>query len=167
MMETHRLIFRQYTMEDLDFLMTMTSDSEVMKYIGKGVIWSELETIEKLKRFINCYSNEEGIGLMLAIRKEDGKLVGHAGLVSQLVEDKQETEIGYWISKEFWGHGFAKESAIGWRDVGFEKLKKNKLISLIQYENKPSIQVAINNGMEYEREVKFNSKSIALYSIER
>lgn len=154
-------------MDDFDFLMTMTSDPETMKYIGDGSIWNESETKERLKRFISRYDTDEDMGLMLAIRKEDLVAIGHAGLVPQVIEGEQELEVGYWISREYWGHGYATESALGWLDHGFLNLNKQRLVSIIQFGNKASIQVAIKNGIQYEREVVFNNKNVALYSIER
>jgi RimJ/RimL family protein N-acetyltransferase len=65
------------------------------------------------------------------------------------------------------GHGYATESAIGWRDYGFLKLDKQRLVSIIQFENRPSIRVALKNGMEYEREIVFKEKRVALYSVGR
>jgi hypothetical protein len=72
-------------MNDLDFLLKMTGDQDVMKYIGNGTTWNEAETKERLERFITWYQTGDGIGLMLAIRKEDGVPIGHAGLISQRI----------------------------------------------------------------------------------
>ncbi|OAB76478.1 GNAT family N-acetyltransferase [Paenibacillus crassostreae] len=104
---------------------------------------------------------------MLAIRKEDRTPVGHAGLVYQNVEGKSETEVGYWISQNFWGQGYATESAIRWRDYGINTIGKRRLISIIQHANKTSIHVAIKNGMKHEKDVIFRNKNVALYSIDR
>jgi RimJ/RimL family protein N-acetyltransferase len=167
MIETERLVFRKYDMNDLDFFMTMTSNPEVMKFIGSGQIWTEQESKQRLERFISRYDNEDGTGLMLAFRKEDQIPIGHAGLVLQNVEEKVETEVGYWISHKFWKQGYAVESAMGWRDYGFNMLGRRRLISIIQHANQSSIHVAIKNGMKYERDVIFNDKNVALFSIER
>ncbi|MFS1514806.1 GNAT family N-acetyltransferase [Chengkuizengella sp. SCS-71B] len=58
MIETDRLIFRKYTLKYLNFLISMTSDPDVMKYIGKGTIWTEDFTKERMKLWMNKY--EEG-----------------------------------------------------------------------------------------------------------
>ena len=44
-------------------------------------------------------------GLKVIVRKEDGVLVGHAGIVPQTINGRQEYEIGYWIAREYWGKG--------------------------------------------------------------
>ncbi|MDP5275875.1 GNAT family N-acetyltransferase [Chengkuizengella axinellae] len=166
MIETDRLIFRKYTMEDLDFLTSMTSDPDVMKYIGKGTTWTEEFTKERLKLWMSRY--EEGhISLMLAIRKSDQAFIGHAGLLPQEVEGQHELEVGYWISKPYWGLGFASEAAIAWKEYGLHQLRKNKLISLIKLGNTGSQNVAKKNGMSLEKQIVFHGVEAEMWSIHR
>jgi RimJ/RimL family protein N-acetyltransferase len=167
LIETKRLTFRKYTVKDIDLLLQMTKDPEVMRYIGNGTPWMKDESQQKLEKFIKRYTTDEGLGLMAAIRKQDGEFVGHAGLVPQMIEGNHETEIGYWIARKYWGMGYALESARRWRDYGFNKSKKTRLISLIQYGNIGSIRVAEKNGLKFDREVLWNHRKIAMYSIQR
>lgn len=167
MYETPRLILREYTMNDLNFLMSMTSDPETMRYIGDGSTLDEAQTKERLERYMSRYSAGEGLGLRLAIRKEDGVPVGHAGLIPQIIEGTPETEVGYWISSDFRGQGYASEAAIGCLDYGFNELGKRRLVSIIKFENLASIGVARKNGMSYEKAVTFSGQHAALYAIEK
>lgn len=163
MLETERLDFRPYTEDDLDFLLSMSSDQQVMKYIGNGSVWTEEETEERLHRFI-AHLHQHGYALMIAMHKQEARPIGHAGLIQQLVEGVPETEIGYWISRAYWGQGLATEAAIGWRHYAQTELNKQRLISLIHPLNTSSVAVARKNGMELEREVIFRSRQVLLYS---
>ncbi|WP_025026939.1 GNAT family N-acetyltransferase [Caldalkalibacillus mannanilyticus] len=163
--ETERLFFRQYSMADLPFLLTMTRDPDVMKFIGEGRALSEKETVEGLGRFIKSYEDKEHTGLLVAIEKESRSPIGHAGLIKQMIEGKQEIEIGYWLAKEYWGKGYATEAAVGCKEYGLSNLGKKRLVSIIQLENHPSMNVARKNGMQFERTVSFREKEVALYSI--
>lgn len=165
MIETERLIFRRYTLNDFDLLLEMTSDPEVMKYIRHGNPWSREETVESLNRFIEW--NNRGIGLCLAINKEDGKMVGHSGIIPQIVEGSSEFEVGYWVVKDLWGNGFGFEQAKAWRDYGLKSLEKTRLVSIIQHGNIGSMSVAEKNGMKHEKDIDFNGKNVALYSIHK
>ncbi|OWA37699.1 GNAT family N-acetyltransferase [Saccharibacillus sp. O16] len=167
MYETSRLLLREYTLNDLNFLMSMTSDPETMRYIGDGSILDEEQTKERLERYRSRYSTGEGLGLRLAIRKEDHIPVGHAGLIPQIIEGTSELEVGYWLAGGFRGQGYATELAIACRDYGFQVLGKQRLVSIIKFDNLPSIQVAKKNGMSYEKAVMFNGQRVALYAIER
>lgn len=164
MIETRRLVFRKYTNNDLDLLYSMTSDPDIMRFIRHGRPWTREETNESLNRYISL--NEDGIGLQLAFDKEDGKLIGHSGLIPQTVEGNQAIEVGYWVVKEAWGRGYGLEQAKAWKDYGLNKLGLNRLISLIQHGNTGSMKVAEKNGMRHEKNIEFNGKNIALYSID-
>ncbi|MCS7458783.1 GNAT family N-acetyltransferase [Paenibacillus doosanensis] len=165
MIATPRLMFRKYTLEDYAFLQQMTADAEVMRHIGRGTPWSQEETLEKLQVFIGRYQASEGLGLMVAVRRSDGALIGHAGLVPQLVEGREETEIGYWISRDYWGQGYAYEAAEGWRDYAWRRLNKGRLISIIQPDNLRSVRVARKLGMTCERTIQHKGKNVCIYSI--
>ena len=56
--------------------------------------------------------------------------------MKQQIDGKEEIEIGYWLLPQYWGKGYAKEAAAAFRDYGFQALRMNKLISLIN----PTIQ---------------------------
>ncbi|MBQ4898726.1 GNAT family N-acetyltransferase [Paenibacillus sp. Marseille-P2973] len=164
MIETERLVFRRYTTNDLALLFGMTNDPDVMRYIRHGRPWTMEETIESLNRFIGW--NEDGIGLQLAFSKEDGKLIGHSGLIPQTVEGNQEIEVGYWVVKEAWGKGYGFEQAKAWKEYGLNQLGLSRLVSLIHHGNIRSMKVAEKNGMKHEKDIDFNNKNIALFSID-
>ena len=98
---SQRLIFRLYELGDMDFLYSMLSDSQMMKYIGNGNTRNREESHAFLERIQSHYKK----------RKKDGVPVGHAGIIPQQIDGEDELEIGYWIAKEFWGNGYAIEAA--------------------------------------------------------
>ena len=101
------------------------------------------------------------------MRKSDGKLIGHAGLVPQNVDGKEEWEIGYWIAKEHWLQGYATEAAVALRDYAFDKLARERLVSLIHPDNKGSLKVAANCGMELEKKSLMSGGVACVYAIHR
>ena len=136
---SQRLIFRSYEAKDFGFLYSMLNDSEMVKYIGNGNTRNTEEALAFLERIQNHYEQNEEFGLKLLIRKEDGIPVGHAGIIPQQIDGDVELEIGYWIAKEFWGNGYATEAAKVLLNRGVNELGINRLISLIQPDNKRSI----------------------------
>ncbi|MCX7746607.1 MAG: GNAT family N-acetyltransferase [Clostridia bacterium] len=164
MIETKRLFFRRYTQNDIELLFGMTSDPNMMRYIRHGKPWTKEETLQSLERYISW--NEKEMGLYLAFSKDDGKMMGHSGLIPQDIEGKNEVEVGYWVVKDFWGKGYGYEQASAWKDYGLNLMKQRRLISLIQHQNIGSIKVAQKNGMKYEKDIDLNGKCAAVYSIE-
>lgn len=160
---SQRLIFRRYEQGDMDFLYSMLSDSQMMKYIGSGNTRNREESHAFLERIQSHYKKNGEYGLKLLIRKKDGVPVGHAGIIPQQVNGEDELEIGYWIAKEFWGNGYAIEAASALLNRGVEQLGLTRLISLIQSKNTRSIRIANENGMHLEKEIILKDKEVSVY----
>lgn len=161
---SQRLVFRLYEKGDFNFLCSMLNDPQMMKYIGNGNTRNTEEARAFLERIQNHYEKNVEFGLKLLIRQEDGIPVGHAGIVPQLVEDINELEIGYWIARKYWGNGYATEAASTLLNRGVNQLGIERLISLIQPENRKSINVASKNGMHLEKEISLNGKTVFVYT---
>ena len=162
-METERLLFRPYTDDDLDFLKALLTNPNVMRYIGNGQTRDE-EGLQKFReRIYSMYSRNPDFGLKIIVEKASNKLIGHAGLVPQMIDGKEEIEIGYWIAEEYWGRGFATEAARALKDLGKNQLKLAKMIALIQKGNIASQRVAEKNGMMIEKEIQLDGKDVFVY----
>ncbi|MFB4166919.1 GNAT family N-acetyltransferase [Virgibacillus sp. JSM 102003] len=161
---SERLFFRPYTDNDFEFLMSLLSDPEVVRFIGNG----ETKDINSGQDFLNwiysTYEFGEGIGLLVLVDKEDRTLVGHAGLVPQTIEGNEEMEIGYWISRRHWGKGYATESAKALLEYGSKLLDKKRFISLIQPDNVASIKIAKKLGMELDKNIVSGGQDVQVYS---
>ena len=166
-LQSDRLEFRTYTDEDFQFLWSLLSDPEMIRYIGKGQTRDRSEALEFLYWIYRSYKENPQGGLLLLIRKEDGRRIGHAGLMAQTIEGVDELEVGYWVAKDFWGQGYAKEAAEALRDYGLKQLGRKRLISLIQQDNKASQKVAQHIGMTMEREITLSGKNVCVYAIDK
>lgn len=167
LIQSNRLQFRKYTDEDFQFLWSLLADPEMIRYIGKGQTRNKSEALEFLYWIYRSYKGNPQCGLMLLVRKEDGKRIGHAGLVAQTIDGIEELEVGYWVAKEFWGQGYAKEAAEALRDYGLHQLGEKRLISLIQPGNTASHKVAQHIGMAVEKEIILSGQNVCVYAIEK
>lgn len=165
-LQTERLEMRMYRDEDFEFLCSLLSDPQVVRFIGDGEIRSRSQAYEFLYWIYRAYKEAPETGLRLLVRSEDGKPVGHAGLVRQTVDGTEELEIGYWIAPHYWGQGYAKEAAASIRDYGIKRLGRKRFVSLIQPENKASRKVAESIGMGFEKAVAIGSKEVFVYSLD-
>lgn len=161
---SERLLFRPYNDNDFEFLMSLLSDPEVVKFIGNG----KTKDINSGKDFLNwiysTYEFGEDMGLLVLVNKEDRTLVGHAGLVPQTIEGNEEIEIGYWISRKYWGKGYATESAKTLLEYGNKLLDRQRFIALIQPDNVASIKVAKKIGMELDKKIVIGGQDVQVYS---
>lgn len=151
-LETDRLILRDLVMDDLNDLFALYSDPEIRKYFPEGVLNLE-DTREELEWHMNGHPRHPELGLWATIHKETGKFIGRCGLLPWEIDDQLEVEIAYLLDKSFWHQGLATEAARGLLQYGFEHLKLNRLICLIDPENVASQRVAERTGMTLERKV--------------
>jgi [ribosomal protein S5]-alanine N-acetyltransferase len=144
---TPRLILREMSLDDLDFVAAMLADPEVMQFYPK--CYSREEAKMWVARQMNRYA-QHGHGLWLVLGKATSQPVGQVGLVSQQVRGVEEKEVGYLIHRPFWRRGFATEAARACRDYTFEVLGRQRVIALIRPENVPSQEVARKLGLQPE-----------------
>jgi RimJ/RimL family protein N-acetyltransferase len=168
--ETERLLLRKPAPDDAPGLLEAFGDPAAMRYIGDGsttdLAGSEQAVVRWLERW-DAWS----IGMFVLERTEDSRVLGRAGFLRWDPETWEiggtETEIGWGLAREHWGHGYATEAAVALRDWAFDERGLTRLISLIQPENLPSIRVAERLGERYERDVEVRGNRTRLYSLTR
>lgn len=164
--QTERLSFRKYRDDDFEFLRSLLANPEVVRFIGNGNTRNRDGALEFLYWIYRSYRETPELGLRIMIEADSGQRIGHAGLVNQQVEGKEEVEIGYWIAPEYWGQGYAKEAASAIRDHAIHELGKKRLISLIQPGNAASKKVAQYVGMSLDKEIFMGGKDVCVYALE-
>ena len=158
-LETRRTLLRKITPDDVEDLLQIFSDPEAMRFYPTTK--TRQETIEWISRNLDRYRNK-GFGMWIVLLKETGSFAGTCGLVTQLVDGKEEVEIGYLILRKYWGRGLATEAAAACRDYGF-RIGITRLISLIDPDNLASRKVAENNGLRLENYVYLWDRQLCLY----
>jgi ribosomal-protein-alanine N-acetyltransferase len=163
-LETQRLVLREFQFEDLDALAAILCDRETMRYYPMS--FDRAEVADWIQRNRTRYAND-GYGLWAMILKSTRELIGDCGLVRQSVDAVDEIEIGYHMRRDLWNQGYASEAARACRDYGFANLKVDRLISLIRPENLASRRVAEKNGMTIWKEVTKADLLHYVYAIKR
>lgn len=148
-LETSRLILREFVPQDAEALALVISDPETMRYYPSPYDRAGVE--EWIARNIRRY-RASGHGLWALDLRSTGEMVGDCGITLQEVDGEHLPEIGYHLRRDMWGQGFATEAAGACRDYGFAKLEADCLISLIRPGNAASCRVAERNSMKVWRE---------------
>lgn len=162
--ETERLIGREMSRRDLDFIASLLADPEVMRHYPK--CYSRSEAAGWVDRQVARYA-EDGHGLWLVLERESLEPVGQVGLLIQEVEGEREPEIGYLIHRPFWRRGYASEAALATRDLAFGTFGYDRVVSLIRPENLPSQGVAGRLGMTPARSAVFAGLEHLVFSVSR
>jgi [ribosomal protein S5]-alanine N-acetyltransferase len=162
--ETDRLRFRKISETDFDSWLKFFEDPQTSLH------WVE----EKETPAIACqkwydkqfwrYKNGKG-GMNALIEKETGRLIGHAGLLVQTVDEVEELEIGYSLLPEYWHKGYAIEAATKCKQFGFQNKFSTSLISIISLSNIPSQKVAIKNGMVIDKKTIYHGNEVYIFRL--
>jgi [ribosomal protein S5]-alanine N-acetyltransferase len=163
-LETARLILRDFVPGDAEALAQVLSDLETMRYYPAPVDRCGVE--EWIERNRRRYA-EDGAGLWAMVLKSTSEMIGDCGIIRQQLDGESLYEIGYHLRRDLWGRGLATEAAIACREWGFANLPVNRLISLIRPENLSSRRVAERNNMTIWKEMEWRGLQHHVYAVER
>ena len=163
--ESERVRFRLLTTDDIPAWTQFFINNPQLHFVGvtdnkspeeQSAFWIE----RQMKRYIDT-----GIGIMAAISKETGQLIGNAGIIwRDEVLGQPEYEIGYSVIPELWGKGYAAEMAIRLREYFEEYQIAERVISIIHVDNIGSQKVAEKNKMSRGPQFEFLDSPCYLYS---
>lgn len=162
MLETERLLMRKFTPDDLDKLVELRSDEEVIRYIGNRQMQNPEAIAKRLEFYVECYE-KYGFGVTAVIWKETGEMIGWSGLMP--LKNTDEIEVGYGMTKEFWGRGIGYECALAWLHFGFEKAGLERIVALAAPENTGSWRIMEKCGMRYEKTDTHYGMECVFYAI--
>lgn len=106
--------------------------------------------LEKVEGFITGQENHwaaHGYGNWGILPLGDLEIIGWAGL--QYLPELDETEVGFLLSPQHWGKGYATEAALASLQFGFEALDLDHIIALVHSANFASRRVIQKCRMAY------------------
>ncbi len=138
-LETERLVLRQLTLDDTDFIYQHFSNPDVYRYLLDDDPVTSRGQAEEIVRFyvdsIGKSYNRWGI-----VKKAENILIGTCGFHNWNRRDAR-AEIGYDLSPEFWGQGFMTEVARESLRHAFQGMGLNRVQAIVYPENMPSIRL--------------------------
>ncbi len=164
LMETQRLILREFQREDFRELAPILADPQVMQFSPSGVA-SIVQTQEKIEDFINCYK-ESGFGKWAVILKQTDELIGYCGIAVDQIDNNAEKELGYRLASRFWGRGLATEAASAAIQCGFDKFNLPYILGIVERENLASVRVLEKIGMQFKKTTVFHELEMDVYRID-
>lgn len=162
-METERLELAPWGEDDIASLRALATDPEVVRYISGGVPWPEERIQEFLERQRRLYA-EHGY-CMWRLSAGGGEAIGFCGI--QPLAETGDIEIGWWLSKEYWGRGLATEAARCALSDAFERVGLHRVVAIAMEENRASTRIMEKLGMRYEKRIEHRGVEVVLYAVER
>ena len=164
MIETERLIFRKFELDDLPQLIEQRSDPDVYRYLGGTRLQNPEALAKRIRFYMSCYDSH-GFGMCPMFWKETGEMIGAAGI--QPLEDTGEIEVGYSVIKPFWGKGIGTEAAKGWMEFGFNHFGLERIVAVAIQENIASRRIMEKLGMHFEKTEEHYGDECAFYGISK
>lgn len=148
-LQTARLSFRDFTVDDYDNVHAYGSDAEVTRYTAFGP-----NRPEQTKDFLQIVSGEsaqaERANYNFAlIHKQTNKLIGSCGLMRSDMNGPQYS-LGYVLHKDWWRQGLVSEATAVLVQFGFGELRAHRLWAHVFVGNTGSEKVLQKLGFRYE-----------------
>jgi RimJ/RimL family protein N-acetyltransferase len=140
-LETPRLLLRPPRAEDLDAWSEMMLDEPTARFIGgvmpRSLCWRQLMML------IGAW-HAQGFAMFSVIEKSSGRWIGRVGPWQP--DGWPGTEIGWAITRDCWGRGYAVEGAAAATDWAIDTLGWSNIIHSIAPQNLSSQRVAQKLG---------------------
>lgn len=170
-LETKRLKLVKISPEHAEDMYSYSSDPDVTRYLT----WSCHSSVKETERYIKLLQKKYTAGVFNdwgLIHKETGKFIGTCGFTS-FDHENNTAEIGYVLSKDYWGQGLAAEAAKCVMEFGFDNFGLSGFCAKCMEGNDASMRVMQKVGMSFENIykngmfIKGAYKTIIVYNVTR
>jgi RimJ/RimL family protein N-acetyltransferase len=163
--DTPRLRFSTWAAEDWPEFHSISTDPEVVRYIDKGLTYSEDRSREFAARQARQFATF-GFCNWKLLHKGDGVFAGFCGLQPIKIDGGDDIEIGWWLARRYWGQGLATEAARVVLEEGMSTFGMKRVIAIANPANRASIHIMEKLGMRYERLATYREMPVVLWAIE-
>lgn len=147
--ETDRILLRKFNLNDADDMYNnWATDPEVSRYLNWLPHKSLDETKELLNLWLKEYENEHCYRWCI-VNKETNQAIGSIDVV-HLFKDACCCEIGYAMSRKYWGQGIMTEVLKSVINYLFEEANFNRIQARFDVDNPASCRVMQKAGLSYE-----------------
>ena len=147
-LETPRLILRQFTEDDVDNLFHLNSDPEVMRYLtGGGPMRREVIRDEIIPFHLAVYERLDRLGTWAAESTATGDFLGWFHFRPGPGTDITNVDLGYRLRRSTWNKGYATEGSRALISMGFTSLGVERVFAHTLTVNTASRRVLEKCGM--------------------
>ena len=162
-LETDRLLLREYGEEDAEAFFQLNSNPEVVRFVPDKPLLNVDQARQLLLDHPIADYRKHGFGRGACILKSSGEQIGLAGL--KYLEELGEVDVAYRLLPSHWGQGFATEVALASVRFGFAQLGLKRIIGLVMPENIASVRVLEKIGLRYIETATFWGHEFSKYII--
>ena len=143
-----RLTLRRMHPIDADDMFSYAAREDVTRYL----LWSPHPDLSYTREYLRYIQSRYALGDFYdwaVIDRESRRMIGTCGF-TRISTENRSGEIGYVLSPDFWGRGYAVEAASLVMKFGFEELGLHRIEARFMQGNDRSLAVMKKLGMEFE-----------------
>jgi RimJ/RimL family protein N-acetyltransferase len=160
LLETDRLILRNWLEADRELFHEINSDEQVMQFFPMR---RNRYQSDQMMDHVRDGISRNGFGFTPVELKKTGECLGFCGIHycgEELNLPAGTVEIGWRLSPRHWGKGYASEAAKKWLEFAFLKLDLNEIVSFAVRDNLASIAVMKRIGMTADPKLDYDHQSV-------
>jgi RimJ/RimL family protein N-acetyltransferase len=157
-LNTARLTLRRWRDSDFAPFRIMNADPEVMRYFARPQTADESDaTASRIMQFFDA-----GLGPWAVEVPGEAAFIGFVGCwhVRPHLPFAPAIEIGWRLSRTFWGRGYATETAIAALGDAFDRVEPMEIVAYTAVLNEPSMAVMRRLGMGHDRAADFDNPAV-------
>ena len=162
-LETDRLLLREFVEDDAESVFKLNTDPEVMRFVPDKPLLNVEQARQTLIDHPIADYRRYGFGRGACILKSTGEQIGFAGL--KYLDELGEVDVAYRLLPAHWGQGLATEVALASVRYGFAALGLKRIIGLVMPKNIASVRVLEKTGLRYSGTVTLWGHTFSRYVI--
>ena len=146
--ETERLILREFSENDLDEMFLHRTNKEVRKYVAKALDPDKHFTLDIIRSVIKSFEDKTGLSWIIE-HKQTANFMGSFGFWNIMLAHGR-AEVGYSLNPEYWQQGYMTEVLKACLPFGFKKAGIHSVMACVDPENTGSIKALEKVGFVKE-----------------
>jgi ribosomal-protein-alanine N-acetyltransferase len=153
-LETQRLVLREFRLDDAEALFKIRSDKKVLMYMDTHPHNSIADSDAMIRRITASFNERTGLNWVIE-EKAAGKMIGYV-CYHRLMRECSRAEIGYSLTPDKWGNGYAIESVKRLVEFGFGEMNLHSIEANVNPDNEASIRLLDKIGFKKEAHFREN-----------
>ena len=155
-LETERLILREFTGDDAAFIYELVNDPDWLHFIGDKHVHNLDDAREYIRNVPLAAYQQHGYGLYLVQCKQDGMSAGICGLVNRDTLDHP--DIGFAFLPAYRGRGYATEAAAAVLEYAQKVLQLPVILAVTAPDNAASARVLHKIGLRFAKIIRLSEE---------
>ena len=165
--ETERLLLKAASAEDADLVLELYNSPKWLQHIGDRNVRTLADAEAYIAKKMTPQLERLGYGNFTVIRKSDGAKMGLCGLYDR--EGLEGVDIGFAFLPQYEKQGYAYESALKIKHLGFERFGVSKILGITTKENVDSQRLLEKLGLRHIDMVRLpdDEEELMLYEVSK